>query len=104
MPSRYEPCGLGQMIAMRYGAVPIVRATGGLADTVSDLKTHERTGTGFCFPSADPDSLIGAVRRALEVFQEPRRWEALQRRCMKSDFSWDRSAKEYAHLYEGLLS
>ena len=104
MPSRYEPCGLGQMIAMRYGAVPIVRATGGLADTVLDVRTHDRTGTGFCFRSSDPTSLTGAVHRAVEVFKEPRRWENLQRRCIKSDFSWDRSAQEYTKLYERLVN
>jgi len=104
MPSRYEPCGLGQMIAMRYGAVPVVRATGGLNDTVSDVGLHERTGRGFCFAAPEAAALAEAVHRAMKVFEQPRQWETLQRRCMKSDFSWDRPAKEYLHLYSRLMT
>lgn len=100
MPSRYEPCGLGQMIAMRYGTPPIVRRTGGLADTVSEFRPSSRTGNGFCFESAVPQQLIDAVNRALSVYRQPSLWQQVQRRGMETDFSWDRSAKEYLHLYE----
>ena len=103
MPSRYEPCGLGQMIAMRYGTVPIVRATGGLTDTVPDTGVSKSAGRGFCFGPANSKALVEAVRRALGVYRDPPAWEALQRRCMGTDFSWARSAKEYIRLYERLV-
>jgi starch synthase len=103
MPSRYEPCGLGQMIAMRYGTVPIVRSTGGLTDTVSDWDSSRGAGNGFCFRPYESQSLVEAIRRALTVYQDPLRWEAIQHRGMKSDFSWGRSAGEYLRLYEELI-
>jgi starch synthase len=99
LPSRYEPCGLAQMIGMRYGCVPIVRATGGLKDTVSDYPV-EPDGVGFVFEPATPGALADAIRRGLEAFKDRRRWAGLQRRGMKRDFSWDRSARRYLSLYQ----
>ena len=96
MPSRYEPCGLAQMIAMRYGCVPVVHATGGLKDTVQEGKT------GFLFPIADTGSMVEALRRALSVYSDPEKWEPYQRSGMQEDFSWPRSAAKYADLYHTL--
>lgn len=99
LPSRYEPCGLAQLIGMRYGCVPIVRATGGLKDTVVDYST-DPGGVGFVFDETGPAALAGAIRRALETFKDSRRWAGLQRRGMRRDFSWDRSARRYRELYQ----
>ncbi|MEX2030495.1 MAG: glycogen/starch synthase [Anaerolineales bacterium] len=100
VPSRYEPCGVAQMIAMRYGALPLVRATGGLKDTVRDAE--ERGGTGFVFGPAEPDALAACVLRAIRAFGNRRRWRAMQLRAMAQDFSWARSAAEYLALYRSL--
>jgi starch synthase len=97
IPSRYEPCGLTQMLAMRYGAVPIARKTGGLADTITDV--DEPGGTGILFDGYDPASLARALERALSVYAERAEWAELQRRGMETDFSWDRSAAQYEALY-----
>jgi starch synthase len=99
MPSYVEPCGLGQMIAMRYGCVPIVRATGGLADTVSNYTTRNRRGTGFTFAKYTPKACIYTLKRALKAYRKKRTWRRLQQRGMKSDFSWSASAEEYVKLY-----
>ncbi|MFH0891573.1 MAG: glycogen/starch synthase [Candidatus Falkowbacteria bacterium] len=97
MPSRYEPCGLGQMIAMRYGALPVARKTGGIADTV----TPE---VGFTFKNVDEDEFFAALKKALKAYRdEPKRWRQMQTRAMKKDFSWNKSAKEYVKLYEKLI-
>jgi starch synthase len=94
MPSRFEPCGLGQMIAMRYGSVPIVRATGGLADTVHDWET------GFTFSEFDAGAFWQAVSRALERYRgDPAGWRGMQQTAMRRDLSWDQSAHRYAELY-----
>ena len=98
MPSRFEPCGLGQLIAMRYGSVPIVRATGGLADTVPDARDSE--GTGFTFSRYDPIDLFGALARARESFRHSRAWQAIMRRGMARDASWNAPAERYLALYE----
>jgi starch synthase len=101
VPSRYEPCGLVQMHAMRYGTVPIVHRTGGLADTVRDEAGGR--GTGFVFDGLSPEGLAGAVRRALALrASDPAAWRALQRRAMAEDFSWDRAARSYLDLYRRL--
>jgi starch synthase len=97
MPSRYEPCGLSQMIAMRYGCVPIVRATGGLKDTVEEGKT------GFLFEKANADALLEAIQRAMGVYASQEKWRRFQRNGMKEDFSWTRSARQYAMIYRSLL-
>jgi len=95
MPSRYEPCGLGQIYAMRYGSVPIVRATGGLDDTVDD-------STGFKFRNHTPGELLGAIRSALTAWKNRELWQERVLRCMAKDFSWDASALEYQKLYRRL--
>ena len=99
MPSRHEPCGLGQLIAMRYGSVPVVRATGGLADTVHDFDARTKEGTGFVFHRYDPIDFYGAVSRALETFRYPDAWRALMRQGMSRDSSWDAAARTYLDLY-----
>ena len=99
MPSRYEPCGLGQMIGMRYGTIPIVRRTGGLADTVVEARPARRTGTGFGFAEPTARALLEAATRALAAYREPALWRQLQRNAMAQDFSWPASAREYVALY-----
>ncbi|HBG14450.1 MAG TPA: glycogen synthase [Synergistaceae bacterium] len=101
MPSLFEPCGLSQMIAMRYGTVPVARSVGGLVDTVSDADAGPR-GTGFLFEDFTPEALMSALKRALTHFSEPRSWSQLRRRCMEKDFSWDHSARSYMALYSSL--
>jgi starch synthase len=97
MPSRYEPCGISQMVAMRYGCVPLVRAVGGLHDTVTDSET------GFVFVDARVKSFNDAVRRVLNLYPERSRWSELQKAGMAMDFSWHSSAKKYFDLYKKLL-
>ena len=103
MPSRFEPCGLNQMYSMRYGTVPIVRATGGLEDTVTDYNDATGSGTGFKFKPYTAAALSGAMERARTVFANPNSWNKLQVAGMRQDFSWDRSAREYVKLYEHAL-
>lgn len=98
VPSRYEPCGLTQMFAMRYGAVPVVRRTGGLADTVTDA--GDPGGTGLLFNEFSSWALEGALDRALRVYAQRQEWIEIQRSGMRKDFSWSRSAVEYVELYE----
>ena len=100
MPSRFEPCGLNQMYSLRYGTVPIVRATGGLFDTVHDVDRRTGRGTGFTFVDYSPVALIGALGRALEMFENRPAWRRVQRAGMREDFSWDASAREYVKVYE----
>jgi starch synthase len=99
MPSRFEPCGLGQMIAMRYGSVPLVRAVGGLADTVRDYDPTTGEGTGFVFGVYDAMALYTALVRAVETYRHQDIWRELQVRCMQQDFSWEASARRYVELY-----
>ena len=101
MPSRFEPCGLNQLNSLRYGTLPIVRATGGLDDTVTDASDAGGRGTGFKFEDYTPEALVGAVRRALEAYRRPESWRTLQRRAMEKDYSWDVSAREYVKVYRG---
>ncbi len=101
MPSRYEPCGLTQMIAMRYGCLPVAHATGGLRDTIFDLDDPARS-TGFLFEGASSESLAAALRRGLGAFADPEAWQARQRFAMQQDFSWGRSAQAYFNLYADL--
>jgi len=96
MPSRYEPCGLAQMIAMRYGCVPVVRATGGLKDTVEEGRT------GFLFEEATSEALVEAFRRALATYPEQAEWQKLQRNGMEQDSSWTKSAQQYRTVYHSL--
>ena len=99
MPSHYEPCGLGQMIALRYGTVPVVRRTGGLADTVLDFSSRTWRGTGFLFDEYSSDALVECLGRALEVYNYAEKWKRLMLAGMKQDFSWKQSAKEYVKVY-----
>ncbi|MBN1400848.1 MAG: glycogen synthase [Anaerolineae bacterium] len=99
MPSLLEPCGLGQMAAMRYGSVPIVRAVGGLADTVEPYEPSLQQGTGFTFQAYDAMALYTAIVRALEAYRHVEHWRALQRRGMARDFSWAESAARYVEVY-----
>jgi len=96
MPSRYEPCGLNQIYSLRYGSVPVVRATGGLDDTIDE-------GTGFKFREYSGEALAEAVRAAVQAFADRSRWEAMMRRGMEKDFSWKASAAKYSALYGKLL-
>ena len=102
MPSRFEPCGLTQLYALGYGTAPIVRRTGGLADTVIDA-TRDKTGTGFVFDDASAGALRDAVMRAVDLYKDTANWQKMQRRAMKQDFSWTRSAKDYIKLYSSLV-
>ena len=104
IPSRFEPSGLVQMEAMRYGAIPIVRKTGGLADSVEDYVPGEDKGTGFVFNNYDQYALLIAIIRALEVYRNKKEWAKLMRRAMAKDFSWKGSAKEYIKLFSQVLN
>ena len=100
IPSRYEPCGLTQMYAMKYGTVPVVRSTGGLDDSVEEFDATAGTGNGFKFSEAAPEPLLEASARAIRAFGRPGDWGALVRNAMAADFSWERSAETYLGLYE----
>jgi starch synthase len=100
MPSRYEPCGLNQIYSLKYGAVPIVRATGGLDDTIEAF--DGKSGTGFKFHEYLPQALLAAIHAALEAYQEPEAWHQLMQNGMKKDYSWTKSAREYSQIYETL--
>jgi starch synthase len=104
IPSKYEPSGLTQMEAMRFGAVPVARKTGGLADTVEDYDPGKGTGTGFLFTETDPLELLIALTRAYSGWRHGLTWKILQKRAMEKDFSWDRSAKEYVTLFRKAIS
>jgi starch synthase len=101
MPSKSEPCGLSQMIALRYGSVPVVRETGGLKDSVTDSGDGE--GNGFTFQNYDGEDMLHALDRAVQGYRNREGWEILVRRCMACDYSWGRSANEYIRLYRSLL-
>jgi starch synthase len=102
MPSRYEPCGLGQLIAMRYGAIPIVRHTGGLVDTVLDVSTDLSVGTGFVFKQYTVNSMLKAIKRAIREYKHKSKWQKMMKRVMSQDFSWRSSAKKYEGIYKRL--
>jgi starch synthase len=103
MPSRFEPCGLNQMYSQRYGTVPVVRAVGGLADTVTDYSPGSTSSTGFVFEPYTPEALLEALRRAVALYADRQSWRALQVAGMRQDHSWDRSAREYVKIYERAL-
>ncbi len=99
MPSLYEPCGLNQMYSLNYGTIPVVRRTGGLADTVVDLDEDPANGNGFVFDRAETTELERALRRAISRYDDRFLWLLLQKRGMASDFSWTTSAASYLSLY-----
>ena len=101
MPSRFEPCGLGQLIAMRYGAIPVAANTGGLRDTISPVTPE--TGTGFLFQMGSAPAFLGAIQEALHWWSDKARWSAIQKRAMNSDFSWDAAVESYLQLYRTVL-
>jgi starch synthase len=102
MPSKYEPCGLNQMYSMRYGTVPVVRATGGLADTVQEFDAATGQGTGFRFGPYDPLHFKGAIARALHYWTDKEKWSRIMRNGMDADFTWARSARRYADVYDNV--
>ena len=103
MPSKFEPCGISQMLAMRYGCIPIVRRTGGLVDTVSHHDPMNQQGTGYCFDRYEPLDLFTCMVRASEGFLYKDKWQELQQRAMNQNFSWSKSALEYIKMYKEIL-
>ena len=105
MPSLFEPCGLSQLMSMRYGTLPIVRETGGLKDTVEPYNEFENTGTGFSFKEYNAHDMLHVIRYAYEIYNErPEQWKAMMKRAMEQDFSWNASAREYEKMYEEILA
>ena len=104
MPSKYEPCGLNQMYSLTYGTVPVVRETGGLADTVIKFNEKTEEGNGFVFKKYDSDEMIKELKRALKLFEDKKTWQKIMRAGMKVDFSWDVSARRYIELYKTILA
>jgi len=102
MPSRFEPCGLTQMYALKYGTAPVVRATGGLRDTVVEFDPASVSGNGFVFEKYEPDALVGALARMVKVFADPPLWRKLMANCFRADFSWSRAAAAYLEWFEKL--
>ena len=100
MPSRYEPCGLNQIYSLKYGTVPVVRATGGLDDTIEEWDANKGTGTGFKFSGFAPEDLLAEIDRALVAFRDKKSWQRLMRNGMACDYSWSGPAKEYSRVYE----
>lgn len=103
MPSKYEPCGLNQLFSLRYGTIPIVRATGGLADTIKDFRLKEDSGDGFVFTSYTPAEMMDAIERALVIFADSARWQRIVMRAMQERWSWEESARAYLDLYEKII-
>jgi starch synthase len=103
IPSRYEPCGLNQLYSFRYGSVPVVRATGGLRETVKPFNAETLKGNGFVFKEYSAEALVEAVKRALRCYQKPKIWKRLMLNGFFEDFSWKHAAKRYAKLYERSL-
>ena len=100
MPSRYEPCGLNQIYSLRYGTIPVVRATGGLDDTIQNFSAKTQQGTGFKFDEYDGGALLGSIRAALKAYRDPKVWHTIQANGMAKDYSWKASASAYVTLYE----
>jgi starch synthase len=103
MPSRYEPCGLNQIYSLKYGTVPVVRATGGLDDTIEEWEPMMGTGTGFKFGGLSPDALLAAIDRALKAFPDKNGWRRLMRNGMEQDYGWEQPAREYVAVYEEVV-
>ena len=103
MPSHYEPSGLNQMYSIKYGTVPIVRATGGLDDTIEEWDAEQGTGTGFKFAGVNPLDLLAEIDRAIEAFHDKKGWQKLMRNGMARDYNWSVPAKEYVKVYEAAV-
>jgi len=103
MPSRFEPCGLNQLYSLKYGTVPIVRRTGGLADTVREVNLQKGTGTGFFFDDYKPHEMVKAISRAITLFNDGKNWQKIMKNAMVEDFSWTNSARLYTELYNKIL-
>jgi starch synthase len=103
MPSRYEPCGLGQLIALRYGSVPLVHATGGLADTIVDPQASANQANGFAFHEYRHSSLLECLERALATYAKPKDWRKLMLQGMTQDMTWARAAGQYVDLYRSCI-
>lgn len=103
MPSRFEPCGLGQLIALRYGTIPIVRETGGLKDTVVSYNKFDGTGNGFSFINYNAHEMLFTIKEAIDVYHKKGQWKKIISSAMKSDYSWERSASKYSDIYDALL-
>ncbi|GAG07375.1 unnamed protein product, partial [marine sediment metagenome] len=103
MPSKYEPCGLNQMFSLKYGTVPVVRKTGGLADTITEFDPESGEGNGFVFEKYASEQLLDAIKRAVKLYGNPRIWKKIMKNGMKQDFSWKASAKQYYKVYEKIL-
>ena len=104
VPSLFEPCGLTQLIAMRYGTVPIVRETGGLKDTVEPFISWEGTGNGFTFAAYNAHDMLHVIRQAEETYRNKEQWKIVTSNAMKTDFSWNGPAREYLALYRKLTN
>jgi starch synthase len=104
MPSKYEPCGLNQMYSLMYGTVPIVRETGGLADTVKSYAKNKNDGNGFMFKKYNAEDMLKEIKKALKIFQNKEEWLKIMKNGMKSDFSWNSSAKKYVELYKTVIN
>ena len=102
MPSLFEPCGLGQLIALRYGSIPIVRETGGLKDTIIPYNEYDESGNGFGFRNYSSDELLITLRYALDIFKDKKRWNKIVKSAMDSDNSWNKSAGEYMRIYKDM--
>lgn len=103
IPSKYEPCGLSQLYGFRYATVPVVRATGGLAETVTSYNPETQEGNGFVFKDYSPQALVGAVREAMKYYHQPERWKKIMQSGFQGNYSWRRSAQKYANIYENLV-
>jgi len=104
MPSRYEPCGLGQMISLAYGTIPIVHAVGGLTDTITEFDVVKKTGNGFRFDEFKAEALYQCIERAVKVYRFPPWWKQLVLNALRCDFSWSASAQKYLELYQRTLA
>lgn len=104
MPSRFEPCGLGQIFSLRYGTVPVVRKTGGLADTIRHFNAESCEGNGFLFETYDSGGIIWALGEALKTYADKEKWNRLIKNCMETKLSWKDSAAKYIELYNEMLN
>ena len=104
MPSRYEPCGLNQLYSLKYGTIPVVRATGGLDDTIKNFNSETGNGNGFKFRDYSSDAILKGVSKAVELYKDKRRWKKIMQNAMACDFSWEHSAKEYVKVYNKALT